>query len=96
MVYHSAFGYFASEYNLLMMPIEEGGKEPTAAGLARLIAQAKEHGIKVIFAEPQFNPRSAEVIAEAIGGRVVFIDDLAKDYLTNLRHLLGELVQVME
>ena len=96
MVYHSAFGYFASEYNLVMMPIEEGGKEPTAAGLARLIAQAKEHGIKVLFALPQFNPRSAEVIAEAIGGRVVFIDDLAKDYLTNMRHLLGELVQVME
>jgi zinc transport system substrate-binding protein len=96
MVYHSAFGYFASEYNLVMMPIEEGGKEPTAAGLARLIAQAKEHGIKVIFALPQFNPRSAEVIAEAIGGRVVFIDDLAKDYLTNMRRLLNELVQVME
>jgi zinc transport system substrate-binding protein len=96
MVYHSAFGYFASEYNLVMMPIEEGGKEPTAAGLARLITQAKEHGIKVIFAEPQFNPRSAEVIAGAIGGRVVFIDPLAKDYLANMRRLLNELVQVME
>jgi zinc transport system substrate-binding protein len=92
MVYHPAFGYFAREYNLTMLPLEEEGKEPTAAGLASLIEQAKEHDIKVIFAEPQFNPQSAEVIAEAIGGRVVFIDPLAKDYLRNLRRLLNELV----
>ena len=96
MVYHPAFGYFAREYNLTMIPIEEEGKEPTAAGLARLIEQAKEHNIKVIFAEPQFNPQSAEVIAEAIGGRVVFINPLAENYIANLRSLLDELIQVME
>ena len=96
MVYHPAFGYFAGEYNLTMIPIEEEGKEPTAAGLARLIEQAKEHDIKVIFAEPQFNPQSAQVIAGAIGGRVVFIDSLAGNYITNLRSLLDELVQTME
>jgi len=96
MVYHPAFGYFADEYNLTMIPIEEEGKEPTAAGLTNLIERAKEHDIKVIFAEPQFNPQSAEVIAEAIGGRVVFIDPLAGNYIENLRVLLGELVQTME
>ncbi len=96
MVYHPAFGYFADEYNLTMIPIEEEGKEPTAAGLTNLIEQAKEHDIKVIFAEPQFNPQSAEVIAEAIGGRLVFIDPLAGNYIENLRVLLGELVQTME
>lgn len=96
MVYHPAFGYFAREYNLTMIPIEEEGKEPTAAGLARLIEQAKEHEIKVIFAEPQFNPQSAEVIAEALGGEVVFVNPLAGNYIANLRSLLDELVQVME
>ena len=96
MVYHPSFGYFAREYNLTMIPIEEEGKEPTAAGLAHLIEQAKEHDIKVIFAEPQFNPQSAEVIAGAIGGRVVFINPLAQNYIANLRSLLDELLQVME
>ena len=96
MVYHPAFGYFAKEYSLTMLPIEEEGKEPTAAGMAYLIKQAKEHNIKVIFAEPQFNPQSAEVIAEAIGGRVVFVDPLARNYIMNMRLLLDELVQAME
>ncbi|HEY81823.1 MAG TPA: zinc ABC transporter solute-binding protein [Dehalococcoidia bacterium] len=96
MVYHPAFGYFAREYNLVMLPIEAEGKEPTAAGLARLIEQAKENGIKVIFAEPQFNPQSAEVIAEAIDGRVVLIDPLAKDYVVNLRRLADEMALAMK
>jgi zinc transport system substrate-binding protein len=96
MVYHPAFGYFASEYNLDMITIEEEGKEPTAASLVHLIEQAKAHDIRVIFAEPQFNPKSAEVIAEAIGGRVVLIDPLAKDYIGNLRLILSEMLPVME
>ncbi|MFC1903667.1 metal ABC transporter solute-binding protein, Zn/Mn family [Chloroflexota bacterium] len=96
MVYHPAFGYFAREYNLIMLPIEKDGKEPTPAGLTHLIEQAKEHDIKVVFAEPQFNPQSAEVIAVAIDGRVVFIDSLARNYVVNMRSLLDELIQVME
>jgi zinc transport system substrate-binding protein len=96
LVYHPAFGYFANEYNLTMLAIEEQGKEPTAAGIARLIQKAKENNIKVVFALPQFNPQNARVIADAIGGKVVFIDDLARNYISNMRFILGEMVQVME
>jgi zinc transport system substrate-binding protein len=96
MVYHPAFGYFASCYDLTMLPIEAEGKEPTPAGLQHLIEQAKEHNIRVVFAEPQFNPQSAKVIADAIDGRVVLINPLARDYIENMRILTGELVQAME
>jgi zinc transport system substrate-binding protein len=96
MVYHPAFGYFAREYNLTMLPIEKEGKEPTPAGLTSLIKQAKEHDIKVVFAEPQFNPQSAGVIAGAIDGKVIFINSLARDYIINMHNLLDEMVQEME
>jgi len=96
MVYHPSLGYFARDYNLTMLPIEESGKEPTPASLARLIEQAKQQNIKVIFASPQFNPQSAGVIAEAIDGRLVFIDPLARDYIMNLHTILEELVTAME
>jgi zinc transport system substrate-binding protein len=96
MVYHPAFGYFADSYDLTMLPIEAEGKEPTPAGLQHLVEQAKEHNIRVVFAEPQFNPQSAKVIADAIDGRVVLINPLARDYIENMRILMGELVQAME
>jgi zinc transport system substrate-binding protein len=96
MVYHPAFGYFAREYGLTIIPIEVEGKEPTPAGLARLIEQAEEDGIKVIFASQQFNPESAGVIAREIDGRVVLVDPLARDYIANMRLLLDELMGAMK
>lgn len=95
-VFHPAWGYFAKDYNLEQIPIEIGGKEPSAKDIANLIQKAEEQNIKIIFASPEFNPRSAEVIAKEIGGRVVFIDSLAKDYINNMRLVLNELVQAME
>jgi len=96
MVYHPAFGYLAHTYDLTMLPIEEEGKEPTAAGLAKLIEQAKEHNIKVIFTSPQFDPQQAETIADEIGGRVVPINPLARDYIDNLQTIKMELIESME
>ncbi len=95
MVFHPAFGYFARDYDLTMIPIEKEGKEPTAEGIARLIEQAKENNIKVVFASPQVNSESAKVIAREIGGKVIFIDSLARNYIENLAALYRELVQAM-
>jgi len=38
----------------------------------------------VIFVQPQFSEKSAETIALAIDGKVVFADPLAEDWKNNL------------
>jgi zinc transport system substrate-binding protein len=95
-VLHPAWGYFARDYNLEQIPIEVGGKEPSPQDVTHIIDEARQRSIKIIFASPQFNPQMAEVIANDIGGRVVLIDPLAKDYIENLRMVLNEMVQAME
>ncbi len=96
LVYHPSYGYFAQEYNLTMLTIEEEGKEPTASDLAIITKKAQENNIKVVFASPQFNPQSARVLAKAIKGKVILIDPLAQDYIANMQFLLNELMQIME
>jgi zinc transport system substrate-binding protein len=83
-VYHPAFGYFTDRYGLKQVPVEVEGKEPSVRRLARLIEQAQEDGVKVIFVQAQFARLSAEKIAAAIGGAVVPVDPLARNYLENL------------
>ncbi|MFX0194988.1 MAG: metal ABC transporter solute-binding protein, Zn/Mn family [Candidatus Hodarchaeota archaeon] len=95
MVFHPAWGYFADDYGLEQIPIEVEGKEPSAQDLAYLIEKAEENNITVVFTSPQFNPKSAEVIAEGIGGHLVFIDPLARDYVTNMRIVADTLVYGM-
>ncbi len=87
MVFHPAWGYFARDYGLEMIPVEVGGTEPSAAELAALITQAKAENIKVIFAQPAFSTKDAETIARQIGGEVVPLDPLAPDWLENLRQV---------
>lgn len=85
MVYHPSWGYFARDYGLKQIPIEIEGKEPKPAQLAKLIEHAKEHGIQVIFVQPQFSRKSAKVLAESIGGTVMSVDPLAYDWAENMR-----------
>jgi zinc transport system substrate-binding protein len=84
MVYHPAWGYFAKAYDLVQIPVEIEGKNPTPKGLQQVITNAKKHGIKVVFVQPQFSTKSAQTIARAIGGRVVFADPIAFDWAKNL------------
>jgi len=52
--------------------------------LAKIIDFAKEKRVRVIFVQPQFSTRSAQAVAEEIGGEVIAVDPLAKDYITNM------------
>ncbi|MCD6528862.1 zinc ABC transporter substrate-binding protein [Candidatus Bathyarchaeota archaeon] len=94
-VYHPSWGYFARDYGLIQISIEREGKEPTAASIAALIEQAKRLNIKVVVVSPQFNVKSAEVIADEIGGKIVLADPLAEDYVNNLRSVALRLSEAM-
>jgi zinc transport system substrate-binding protein len=85
MVFHPSWGYFAQAYGLEQVPIEIEGKDPKPAQLQELIHYAKEHGIKVIFTQPEFSAKSAEMVARDIGAQVVVADPLAENWAENLR-----------
>lgn len=91
LVYHPAFGYFARRYHLRQVAVETGGKSPSPRQLFSLIAKARAAGIKVIFVQAQFDPRSAVKIAEAIGGRVIPLDPLAENVPLNMRQMAKQI-----
>ena len=45
----------------------------------------------MIFVQPQFSAKSAEVIARGIGGQVVFADPLAEEWGVNLLKVAREI-----
>ncbi|UCF07039.1 MAG: zinc ABC transporter substrate-binding protein [bacterium] len=94
-VFHPAWGYFARDYGLKQIAIEKKGKEPTARDIRLLITLARERGVTVVFASPQFSSKSAKVVAGEIGGSVVPIDPLDRDYIGNMRRVAGALAAAM-
>jgi zinc transport system substrate-binding protein len=95
-VFHPAFGYFARDYDLTQIAVEQGGKEPEADYIVRLIEEAKERDIKVVFVSPQYSTKSAETIAKEIGGQVVVINPLARDFIENMRAIETAMKQAMQ
>lgn len=87
LVFHPAWGYFAKTYGLTQEAVEIEGKEPGPKELAHIVEEAKEDGIKVVFIQPQFSARTAQAIAQAIGGQVIAADPLAGDWAGNLREV---------
>ena len=85
MDYHPAWGCFAQAYGLHQVCIEVEGKEPGPKDLERVIDLGREKRIKVIFVQKGFDRRSAQVVADAIGAKVVEIDPMAEDWLTNMK-----------
>ncbi|MBO8158226.1 zinc ABC transporter substrate-binding protein [Thermosyntropha sp.] len=93
--YHPAWTYFAQDYGLKEIAIEEHGKEPTPQDIARIIKIARENNVKTIFATPQHSTRSAEAIAREINGKVELIDPLPSNYNYMLK-VAEVLAQAME
>lgn len=96
MVFHPSWGYFARDYGLEQLPVEIEGKQPKPAQLKELVEHAREKDIRVIFAQPQFSIKSAQIIAREIGGEVTLADPLAEDWPTNLLMVAETISRVVE
>ena len=85
-VHHPAWTYFARDYALEQVPLMENEKEPGPKYLSQVIDLARQNNISTIFIEPEFNPKSAEVIAKEMNASIKTLDPLAGDYLNNMRY----------
>ncbi len=83
-IMHPSMGYFADDYELEMVAIEEDGKETTAMRLQKVIEFAKEENIKVIFYQAEFDNQQAETLASEIDGETLELKPLASNYIENL------------
>ena len=86
-VSHPAWGYFAHDYKLRQISLEEYGREVNAKKLVDIIEFAKTNKIDTLFVQPQFNQNAAKILAKEINAEIISLDPLAGDYLTNIDYM---------
>ncbi|NLC07009.1 MAG: zinc ABC transporter substrate-binding protein [Syntrophomonadaceae bacterium] len=98
--FHASWRYLAQRYGLEeVASIEPApGQEPSGKWITEVVNLARANEVRVIIAEPQFNPRMAEVIAGEFAGRVITLDPLGGEsaegrntYLNLMRYNLNSL-----
>ena len=93
LIFHPSWGYFADAYGLEQIAIEVEGKAPSDHELTGLQAEARRHGARVVFVQPQISDKSAAAVAEAVGGRTEKLDPMAADVPGNLLKAADALVE---
>jgi len=102
--FHAAWNYFSKRYRLKVLGVieEAPGREPSPRDIARMVKDLKKFKTRIIFAEPQFNPKIAQVIAKEAGGTVLFLDPIGdpkhsekNGYIRLMRYNLFQMDQAM-
>jgi zinc transport system substrate-binding protein len=97
--FHNAWSYLAHEYGLeIVVTFEEfSGEEPTPAYLTEFQNEIREHGVTVIFAEPQSSVAPLEPIAQDLGVTISQLDDIGgvsgrESYVDLIRYNVTQIV----
>lgn len=80
LIYHPTLTYYAHDYGLEQLAIENDGKEPSPRHLTDLINQCKEKQVKTVFVQQEFDRKNAELIAKETGTDITYINPLAYDW----------------
>ena len=100
-VAHNAYSYLAQDYNFSTIAISglSHESEPSPQQLRRLIDEAREHNVSIIFFEELASPRVAETIAQAVGAETRMLNPLESgrtNYLDGMRENLYNLQEALE
>jgi len=93
-IYHPAWSYFAKDYGLNQLPIEETEEQPPSPEhIKDVIDEEKALHLTTVYRSPADDPSSSETVAEGIDGQVVVINHMAEDYIGNIQNVTAELVK---
>ena len=100
--FHDAFSYFADEYNLTqhtIIPSYAPHVEPTAKTLENVINKALDLNLKVIFTEETADPKTSQVIANEIGGKILTLSPIEigdnETYISKMNKNLNNLKEAL-
>ena len=105
LVFHDAYQYFEHEFELKSVGAVtlNPSRAPGVRRVRELRRYIRNHGVRCVFREPQFEPRLLEVIAEDTGARTGVLDPLgaylepgAEMWFDLMRGLEGSLAECLE
>ncbi len=82
--FHPSLSYFARDYGLIQLSIQQGGREPSPSHIAELIDIARAENIRTIYIQSEFDREQVRMLAQEIGGDIVQVWPLNPDWSSNL------------
>lgn len=95
-IYHPSFGYFADDYGLTMLELEEGGNEASARRLKEVIDFARDNDIHTIFHQDEISSSQVLAIVDELEAELVLLTPLSDDYINNYRKVAESILETLK
>lgn len=86
-IYHPALTYFARNYNIEQIAIENQGKEPSAKRMAEIIELSRKKGVDCLLYQTEFPRSMVEVIAKDMNIEPIEINPLDENPVRFIKHV---------
>ncbi|MFI3265471.1 MAG: zinc ABC transporter substrate-binding protein [Rikenellaceae bacterium] len=83
-IHHPAYSYYARDYGIEQVAIEEDGKDPSTRRIGEIIDNAREQGVTQILYQNQFPSTVVDVIAKDAGAAAISVDPLSEDIIEHI------------
>lgn len=90
-IWHPSLSYLARDFGLKQIAVGQESKEISPKQLREIIDRAVDDSVRVFFFQKEFDSRQARTISQRIGTRLVPIDPLAYDWISQLNAIADEL-----
>lgn len=90
-IYHPALTYYARDFMLRQIPIEEEGREPSAAQLQDIVKTGRQQNVKTVFVQSEFPEANASTIAKGTGATLKNINPLEYNWLEEMVNIAKQL-----
>ena len=87
MIYHPAFTYYAHDYGIEQISVEQDGKEPSPRQLTTLVEKARKHNISKLLIQPQYSKDKLRALALECDAKVVEVDPLSEDIIAEIERV---------
>lgn len=92
-VWHPSLSYFARDYGLVQIAMESEGKEIPASVLKEKIDKAREHNVKVLFAQKEFDNRQVQTVNEQLGVKKVEINPMSYEWAEEMKLIANAIAE---
>ena len=90
-IYHPALTYYARDFMLRQIPIEEEGREPSAAQLQDIVKAGRQQNVKTVFVQSEFPEANASTVAKGTGATLKSINPLKYNWLEEMVNIAKQL-----
>ncbi len=89
LIYHPALSYFAEEYGLEQISLENEGKNPTPKSLAGIIEKVNNEGLRTLLYQQEYPKDVVKPIADVLDVNLFQINPLSEDIVAELNGVIN-------